>query len=319
MGQLLKLWWMAFWRMWLFASFLNVVNLLVIATLSFIAAFVMRVSYKHSLEIFPMWKLFTRQNPLIDLRPRKRGTRTVRRTPSRPSPTIDREFAPGAYTGYEPQRIENLPIPSSRLMHGKPGAGLSNSGFGSEAIALGQRGEENFAKVLSVALHNNGFPIIEATDSFWSVGMPNKYAADKRDLLYDGDIDCIFVSATTIYLLDLKYYKGGNVSYRSFGDQLMCVDLATGRPNGEKKTMSRNMATAQERFSSLFPNMKVESRVVFMPTERGIPQVEGVYWPGGIPAVGLMGILDELDQVRPASTNRHAKDAANKISHLLKV
>lgn len=318
MGQLLKLWWMAFWRLWLWASFLNVVNLLVIAILSFIAAFVMRVSFKHSLEIFPMWKLFTRQNPLIDLRPRKRGTRTARRTPSRPSPTVDRDFAPGAYTGYEPQRIENVPVPRTYLMHGTPGVGLSSSGFGSEAIALGQRGEENFAKVLSVALHKSGHPIIETTDSFWSVGMPSKMAANSRDLLYDGDIDCIVVSSTTIYLLDLKYYKGGNVAYRTNGDQLLCVDLATGQPTGDNKKMSRNMAMAHDRFASLFPNMKVESRVVFMPTERGIPRVEGVYWPGNIPAVGLMGVLDELARVNPASTNRHAKDAANKIGRLLK-
>jgi hypothetical protein len=208
-------------------------------------------------------------------------------------------------------------MPSNYLMHGTPGVGLSSSGFGAESIALGQRGEENFAKTLSVALHKSGFPIIETTDTFWSVGMPRK-ASSARDDLYDGDIDCIVVSASTIYLLDLKYYTGGNVAYRSNGDQLLCIDLATGKPANGAKKMSRNMAMAHDRFTSAFPNMRVESRVVFMPTERGIPRVEGVYWPGNIPAVGLMAILDELARVSPASTNRHAKDAANKIARLLK-
>lgn len=315
--DLLKLSWMAFWRMWLFAAFMNVANLTVIVALSFAAAFALRVVFKRDLDVFPMWKLFNRENPLTDLRRRKRGARTARRMPPAPSLTVDRDYAPGSHTGYEPQRMENVPVPRTYLMHGTPGVGLSSSGFGSEAIALGQRGEENFAKTLSVALHNSGFPIIETTDTFWSVGMPRK-ASSARDDLYDGDIDCVVVSADTIYLLDLKYYTGGNVAYRSNGDELLCIDLATGKPAKNPKKMSRNMELAQERFAANFPKMTVKSRVVFMPTERGIPRVQGVYWPGNIPAVGLMGILDELARISPASTNRNAKDAANKINRLLK-
>ena len=311
--ELLKLSWMAFWRMWLFAAFMNVANLPVIVTLSFISAFIFRVVFKHDLEIFPMWKLFNRQNPLTDLRRRKRGPR-----PTAPINAADQVYAPGAFTGYEPQRIESVKIPDTYLMHGTPGVGLSSSGFGAEAIALGQRGEANFAKTLSVALHKNGRPIIESTDTFWSVAMPSKYKADTRDPLFESDIDCIVVSADTIYLLDLKYYTGGNVAYRTIEDQLHCVDLATGQPANEPKKMSRNMEMAQTRFKALFPKMNVKSRVVFMPTERGIPRVTGVYWPGNIPAVGLMSILNELSHIDPASGSREAHVAKSRIARLLK-
>lgn len=310
--DLLKLSWMAFWRMWLFAAFMNVANLPVIVFLSFAAAFVLRVVFKHDLEIAPMWKLFNRQNPLTDLRRRKRGPR-----PTAPINAPDKAYAPGAFTGYEPQRIESVKIPETYLMHGTPGVGLSSSDFGADAIALGQRGEENFAKTLSVALHKTGRPIIESTDTFWSVGMPRKHSGG-RDELYDGDIDCIVVSADTIYLLDLKYYSGGNVAYRTIEDQLHCVDLSTGQPANSPKKMSRNMELAQERFAANFPKMTVKSRVVFMPTERGIPSVAGVYWPGNIPAVGLMSVLDELSRINPASASNHAKAARNQIARLLK-
>lgn len=318
MKDLLKLWWMGFWRMWLFAAFMNVANMPTIVILSFVAAFALRVVFKHDLDTFPMWKLFTRRNPLTDLRRRKRVSAPSRRSSTGPTSSADSTFAPGAYTGYEPQRIESVRIPSTYLMHGEPGVGLSSSGFGSEAIALGQKGEENFAKTLSVALHKSGFPIIESTDTFWSVGMPSKADAGRKDPMFESDIDCIVVSANTIYLLDLKYYTGGNVAYRTYEGQLLCVDLATGQPANNPKKMSRNMEMAHGRFSALFPKMNVKSRVVFMPTERGIPRVTGVYWPGNIPAVGLMSMLDELSHIDPASGSREANAAKSKIVRLLK-
>lgn len=311
--ELLKLTWMGFWRMWLFAAFMNVANLPVIVILSFAAAFVLRVVLKHDLEIFPMWKLFNRQNPLTDLRRRKRAPKTSERLTD-----ADRAFVPGAITGYEPQSIESVKISTTNLMHGTPGVGLSSSGFGADAIKLGQRGEANFAKTLSVALHKSGRPIIESTDTFWSVAMPSKISASKRDLLFESDIDCIVVSADTIYLLDLKYYTGGNVAYRTIEDQLHCVDLSTGEAANSPKKMSRNMEMAQTRFKALFPKMNVKSRVVFMPTERGIPRVTGVYWPGNIPAVGLMSILNELSHITPAEASKPAKAARVQIARLLK-
>jgi hypothetical protein len=311
--DLLKLSWMAFWRMWLFAAFMNVANLSVILFLSFATAFTLRIIFKHDLDTFPMWKLFNRQNPLTDLRRRKRGPRSTA-----PLTAADTAYAPGAITGYEPQSIASVKISDTYLMHGTPGVGLSSSGFGAEAIALGQRGEENFAKTLSVATHKSGRPIIESTDTFWSVGMPSKTVASRRDPLFESDIDCVVVSADTIYLLDLKYYTGGNVAYRTIEDQLHCVDLKTGHPANNPKKMSRNMEMAQARFTALFPKMNVKSRVVFMPTERGIPRVTGVYWPGNIPAVGLMSMLNELSHVDPASANKNATAARNQIARLLK-
>lgn len=314
MGQLLKLWWMSYWRIWLVLGLLGGVNNIPILMISLMVAFTLRFVFKKSIRIFPMWKLFNREDPVIDLSPRKRTYRTT----STPLNSADQAYAPGALTGYEPQRIESVRIPNTSLMHGTPGVGLSSSGFGAEAIALGQKGEENFAKTLSVAVHKSGRPIIESTDTFWSVGMPSRTSADRRDPEFESDIDCIVVSADTIYLLDLKYYTGGNVSYSTYNDQLLCTDLATGQPANEPKKMSRNMAMAQDRFTRLFPKMTVKSRVVFMPTERGIPRVTGVYWPGGIPAVGLMSILNELGHINPAATSREASIAKRQIARLLK-
>lgn len=50
----------------------------------------------------------------------------------------------GKTTGYEPQILNKLPIPSEYrfpFMHGSPGSGLGESGFGEDAIKMGVKGE----------------------------------------------------------------------------------------------------------------------------------------------------------------------------------
>lgn len=318
--QFVKLWWMGYWRLWLLFAFVGESKIQLSLTLSLIAAFVVRFVFGYTIATWPLVRLAFRRDVLEQLR-FKRGSRPTSLERAAPRPrtsTADNAYAPGSITGYEPRSLDNVQIGYNTLMHGDPGYGLSNSGFSQENIELGQKGEVNFAKTLTVATHSSGFPLISATETFWSVAMPSAHSARVVDPHFKTDIDCIVVSADTIFLIDIKFYKSGNVAYSTKGDQLLCRDLTTNSFVGSPKEMSRNMAMAHDRFSTHFPNMKVVSRVVFMPTDKGTSRVTGVYWPGDIPAIGIMGMLDELSRVKSSRSTTYGRSAAATIDGLLK-
>lgn len=317
MGQLLKLWWMAFWRLFIMLGLIGNAGFISILITAFIPAFVLRVIFGYTLDTWPMIKLFKKNNPLRSLRWRKKYRKPQSGLPNSGVSTIGQDYRPGSITGYEPRSLEHVNISNSSLMYGNPGAGLSSSGFSAENIELGQKGEINFAKSLTVAQNQTGYPIIDMTNTFWSVAMPSKNFLTK-DREFDTDIDCIVLSDDTIYLIDLKYYKSGNISYRAVADELICTDLSTRKILGPPKKMSRNMAMAQDRFSKHFPQMQIKSRVVFMPTDKGSSQLNGVYWPGNIPAVGLLSMLDELSKINSSTTSKRAQEASKRIAQLLK-
>lgn len=194
----------------------------------------------------------------------------------------------GMMSGYEPEALKGIKIPDLPLLYGEPGAGLSDSGFSDRAVKLGQKGERNFARALVKA------GLIERFATFWSIHMLSKDTYGKEE----SDLDCAVVTGNTIWLIDLKYYTGGNVVYRQQGEnELVCWDVPTGRQIGGVRSMTRNMKMAVERFGSRYSNYKslrVEARVVFVPTAAGVARIEGVRWPGGIPAVTLPEFLTEL-------------------------
>lgn len=316
MLQFLKLWWMGYWRLGLYFAFVGFGDSSIPFFASLVAAFILRFIKGLTIRTWPMIRLFKRENPVINLR--RRSSRFRPQTQTRTLSTADNQYEAGAMTGYEPQRLDNVALRFARRMYGNPGAGLSSSNFSDTSIELGQRGEVNFAKALSIALHRGGSPIIDTTDTLWSIAMPSKRSAYQKDWEYKSDIDCIIVGADTIYLLDVKFYASGNVAYRTRGNFLECIDLETGLPAAASKTMSKNMEMAQDRFANHFPDMRVISRVVFMPTEKGAPQLDNVRWPGGIPAVGLMGILDELSKMKPAPQRGRPADIVSQIKTLVK-
>lgn len=200
---------------------------------------------------------------------------------------IDKPSKKGKMTGYEPYCLKDVELRNHTLMIGKPGSGLSQSSFDSKSVQLGQTGELNFAKILQEER------ILDKLLSFWSV-----HNLDLNGMKKEADVDCILVSSKTIWLIDLKYYTSGDVTYKSDDWHFYTIDNQTGFQVKEPKTMTRNMAYADQAFRAKFKNLtryfEIETRVVLIPTNNGSGTIDRVFWPGGIKAVTLEEILLEL-------------------------
>lgn len=211
-------------------------------------------------------------------------------------PQIERATGRGRLTGFEPNILEDVPVPQEKdfpRMTGSPGSGLDESGFGSTNIELGQRGEVNFAKALAL----NGF--LEKYDTFWSV--------NRRDFSGEfsgADVDCIILTSETIWLLDMKYYSGGDATYRTHGNMLCLYDNKTGSRIGKPRKMSRNMEIAERIFSedfSRYSDWRVISLVILIPPPMGCAEVDdGACWPGGVWLRALPDALGMIGREEPA-------------------
>lgn len=224
---------------------------------------------------------------------------------------VSRASELGEVTGYEPEPLRRIQISRPRLMHGDPGSGLAGAGFGVGATQAGQVGEKNFAKALSKA------NLLERFATFWSLHMLAQDTYGRQE----SDIDCAIVSGQTIWLIDVKNYASGNVYYRSCGQWLQIIDAATGKQVGEPRKMSRNMEVGVKRFKSRYHNYKtfgLQARVVFMPTPRGAGRVDGVEWPGQIPARTLTDLLLELEGEPPFEESLEAELVVRTFKGLLK-
>ena len=209
----------------------------------------------------------------------------------------DQASGPGTITGFEPQELENIVLAPHPHMYGVPGAGLSGSGFGESNIKLGQLGELNFAKVLQ----SEG--MLDSFASFWSVHMPDAQIGASAQ--FNTDIDCILVSRDSVWLIDVKNYVQGAVTWhRETGtheatgkpvQQLIAVDNETGGYVGKPRNMSRNMQLAAERFTQRFEesglSFTVKPVVVMMPRRDGLGVIDNVTWPDNIPAAPLPRLL----------------------------
>lgn len=209
-----------------------------------------------------------------------------------PVPRLSTASEPGRITGYEPKTLEAMSIPNLPNMIGRPGSGLENverdhqDNMSAKAVALGKRGEENFARALMKAnlLHRFG--------NIWSVPVPDLERFVPA--AYEADIDCLLATGSTIYLVDLKNYKSGNVRYYSKADELYCEDVPTGERVGDLKIMTRNMIKATIAMRKHFPDAKIVPVVVFMPTDKGEGTIDNVWWPGGVRAMYLSQFLEEV-------------------------
>lgn len=325
----IKMSWMLIWRVMLFTTFFAFANPWQ-SNLYWAALIVSAVSvfgFGKALRTWPIIRaLFMRDTVVLDFnysRPYiKPGTRTVPARGPRPTapprsnpapqygtiphvrgPQINSATQNGRLTGFEPYALQNVAVPRHHRMIGVPGAGLQNAtGMTQTNISLGTKGEENFAKVL----HKTG-----ALDKFrtvWSVPVPSMDRFEPNK--YKTDIDCIIETATAVFLVDLKNYKSGDVTYYTIDDELYCKDNATHQPVGDIKKMSRNMEMATNAVRKHFPQANVVPVVVFMPTDKGEGELKDVIWPGNVPAMNLSEFLDVLDtQNRSVAGSPHATAA----------
>ena len=210
----------------------------------------------------------------------------------------ERSEARGTMTGFEPEKLEKIEIVSNPLMRGEPGAGLSGSGFSQDNIDAGALGELNFAKALQVK------NLLQQFASYWSVQYPFEYVAGP-DTRMGADIDCVLISKKNVYLIDLKLYSQGNVTWRMVKNenQLVAVDNITGNWVGKPRKMSKNMSFATERIQSKLDRLGIELNVkpyvVMMPTDRGLGLVDNVFWPGKVECLTLMDFLQILEKEKP--------------------
>lgn len=210
----------------------------------------------------------------------------------------ERSEARSTMTGFEPEKLEKIEIVSNPLMRGEPGAGLSGSGFSQDNIDAGALGELNFAKALQVK------NLLQQFASYWSVQYPFEYVAGP-DTRMGADIDCVLISKKNVYLIDLKLYSQGDITWRMVKNenQLVAVDNITGHWVGKPRKMSKNMSFATERIQSkldrLGIELKVKPYVVMMPTDRGLGLVDNVFWPGKVECLTLMDFLQILEKEKP--------------------
>lgn len=313
----IKVVWMAWWR-WVvlgmalmsfkdifpviqhFSFMYESVALLTIAPL--VIASIIVIGFKKTVLIFPIWMFLHRVNPFVDLKKYAgRKKKRKKKSGSTPATQTDGQFNSGGKatnkgrkTGYEPYILDKIQLPENNsYMHGKPGSGLDRSGFGNQAIKAGQTGEMNFAKALYMTDYmgykinkgdNEERSFLTNVHTFWSMAIPTRDSSTyniKRD--GDADVDLIVALQHRLILVDLKFYKGGDVIYRNSAiDELVIIDKATNKPIGSPRKMSRNMEIAEDRYAKLFPHLRVESMVVLVPTSSGAGEIQGVYWPGRV-------------------------------------
>jgi len=317
--NLVKMTWMLTWRMLLAGVFLfngryNDETPLVALLISVIMIF----GFNKTLVMFPLVQLFGKRPVLV---PADGSGSTKVRTPAAPKQPGDdtspekqgyseRTSTKGRITGFEPEALETIPVPNFPTMTGVPGAGLHDAtGMTQTNISLGVQGEENFAKALSKVRLIGNFATV------WSVPVPDQESFKPGP--YGTDIDCVLATANTIYLVDLKNYKSGDVRYYAKGNELFCEDNGTGNQVGETKTMSRNMEMATNAMKYHFPQAKIIPVVVFMPTNNGEATLDNVFWPGRIRAVNLAQFLAELSFEEKFEWNMPHAGAMSRIGHLL--
>ena len=303
-GQFVKMSWMLFWRGAFFGAVLNFPMTYVLIW-SMVPSAILAFGFGKTVRIWPIFNLILLKNPFLDIPKKSIGYSGYRSpyspqtsrpsyVPPKPSNYIDKVSQQGLKTGFEPYAMEKVHLKTSPYMIGNPGGGLAQSNFGETEIRLGQQGEVNFAK----ALQKTG--MINKFDTFWSTYLPKKEYFS-RDYEFEADVDCVIFTGSTIYLVDLKNYKGGDLTYRNQGDYLTATDNKTG--NAIRLTsgkMSYNMKLAKEKYTSaLRGRYRIEARVVIMPQNNGQPVVDNLYWPGMIKAMTLTEFLNELHQVQP--------------------
>lgn len=189
----------------------------------------------------------------------------------------------GRTTGFEPAELDKYAIPPTPTSFGSAGSGIGQTAdvFGDRA-QIGARGEELFLKAMVKA------GLFDKFQYYWSVAMPDTTGHKHRRI--DTDIDCILMAGRYVVLLDMKFYKGGDLIWRSTDRTISCFDGTTHKLV-DSHTISKNMKMAKEVFKKLMRGKQVHAYVVFMVQESGAGQMDNVKWPGGIEAMYVDDLL----------------------------
>lgn len=216
---------------------------------------------------------------------RKRKTSTSNKSRSRKVSSKRRSpkksthyFLPdGRMSGYEPQALKGQRVATGGLVHGKPAEGLDSARFSKKSKRIGKEGEKLFSRALKKD------KLTYLVHSFWSVKVPNSKTF-QRSAKNKADIDCVLLFADTLILVDVKYYSSGDGYYKTLnkGKELAFYDKRNNNQIGPPRVMSSNMERATEIFRKRFPEYRIYSFIVFMPTSKGEAELRDVTWPGGI-------------------------------------
>lgn len=208
---------------------------------------------------------------------RNKGSLPKKRAPKK----INHYFLPdGRMSGYEPQALKGQRVATGGLVHGKPAEGLDSARFSKKSKKIGREGEKLFSRALKKD------KLTYLVHSFWSVKVPNSKTFQKS-AKNKADIDCVLLFADTLILVDVKYYSSGDGYYKTLdrGKKLGFYDKRNNNQIGPARVMSDNMERATEIFRKRFPEYRIYSFVVFMPTSKGEAELRDVTWPGGIEAL----------------------------------
>lgn len=205
-------------------------------------------------------------------------------------------------------------------LYGEPGGGLSQSDFSANEIQSGQKGEQVLANMITGNCPN--------VVSFWSL-----HGLDDQHRPTNSDIDCVIAGQdkqgnTHIWFVDAKNYKGNaDTAYRNVApNQLvrLCISQRAfekgvdGRPDLE---LSSNMDWQRKTWASMFLGkpVVVEWLVCMVPTsDKGVPNVDGVTWPGNIPCVTPEELVRRVNAVGLDSVQNIPLDWLNTFKRQLK-
>lgn len=326
MKEVLRHTWMITWRLWIVNFVLTVVFKVPFSTyqcalIGFVAAIVLAVL---GIKILSKPVSRIRQGLPFFEWTRRDGRWAV---PGSPARGVSKASQNGPATGFEPHLIKDTPVYSTR-MHGTPGGGLLNSDFDENSITAGVTGEMNFARALAAtdgsSIDYSGIgdsSILNRVESFWSCGIPDYNRADFIDPTTKGDIDCIILTGRNLYLIDLKFYRGGDITYSNDSQgNLVTTDNQTGRTVGKPYQMSGNMAMAYRRVKKHYSHLSVKPCVVLVPQENGQSSISpGTVWSGGIPVMNMTDIIQVLahDAAKNHQVPQNYQDIRN-LSAILK-
>lgn len=322
--DVVRMWWMLTWRLFVVAI-PTVIDMRTVgwaaATVFPVLALVTVVVFRKTITHLPELSMLVLSSPLeslADVRGDKEldALRSFTAPPLHEGVVVRAATRAGEMTGrFEPHLLEHVPVPAGELVCGTPGSGLAESGFDEQAIKAGQAGESNLAKILGME------GLTDKYATFWSVGMPGRLGIRDEEF-EDVDIDLVLVTKHSIWLVDVKNYRQGDVTYLYPPDSrhrsVAAYDNETGARVGEPYKMSSNMSMAKSRFEEAFGlrGFLVKACVVMMPTDKGMGDIGRVYWPGPIKAITVPAFLKQISRERPFSPNRTQSDVVAQLTRL---